>query len=65
MFSFLNFRAGLLAGDILTHINNIPISNGLELYAALSLFENKIVQFTLFRQGIQRQIYYKLLKNNI
>ncbi|XP_050507708.1 serine protease HTRA2, mitochondrial-like [Diabrotica virgifera virgifera] len=49
------FKGGLKAGDIITHINDIPVSNPADLYSSSDY--NKTVKVSLIQEGKKKTIF--------
>ena len=46
------FEAGLLAGDVITHIDEMPIQDFGGLQQAVAAAEDNVMNFTVWRQGV-------------
>ena len=53
------FEAGLLAGDVITHINGMPIRDFSGLQKVVAAAENAAMNFTVWRRGVEFDVTLK------
>lgn len=49
-------RSGLHAGDIITHINDVPISVASDIYSTCNSLDDKKYTINLLRKGVKKKI---------